>query len=47
MTPECEVRELIRECCNDTCPEWSTCTLAEIIMKTVINLFDSYKPGES
>jgi len=42
--PNCQVQKLIKEHCNDECSNWSTCPLAELLMKTVVNLFSSYEP---
>ncbi len=39
----CQVRDLIQSLCNEKCPDWDTCPIAEMIRKKAIDLFTSYK----
>ncbi|MBA7613303.1 hypothetical protein ES703_20549 [subsurface metagenome] len=43
---KCEVFKLISSLCNEECPKWSTCPIAEMILKHAISLFANYNPKQ-
>lgn len=42
--PGCQVQKLIRSLCNEDCLDWGTCPISKMLLKTAVNLFESYDP---